>query len=1647
MRKFIAVIFLGLVAGAYSVQAACFNECKAVPECAKMGYKLEKEIFCPDGYITCPFDSQYIWCKEYTCKDGRYSDTKELTGEKGYVCDEVDYHHRKCYHCHCDPDPEECQWSNLNKGVGELGDRCCDGHYASCRNLCQDKVSVPAHAHGNKESCTGCNITKDIITSWSCDDWYDQMGEACYARQCPDGYTITDARIEDCGRTKDQGWTWESKGQSGEQICGKCTAKSCSGDYSTDYPGVDSCGDSGSKGWTWNQSGWSGDDACGKCTMKQCPEGFESGKASAKDCGGKGESGWNYEQSGTWNGDTPCGKCIAKGCPNNSAVEVKDCGKTGDKGYRLGTTAGWNGDKECKKCEPLQCSQGTATTESGCGDKGNKGWSLGESTGWYNGETACKTCVMLNCPNGSKTEWVDPTKCGSKGNMNGWTSSGIDSYNGQTQCYTCAKKNCPDGYNTNKPNVGSCGTSGASGWDWDGNGYSGDEVCGKCTPKTCPTGYSTEKKSIDNCGTTKDKGWTFEKSSTNSGENVCGKCTARDCESGYNTNSSVNDCSYPGTEFAKKVASTTRFNGDATCYKCECTATNDNCPWTEGEQGMGELGKKCCNGQYQSCKNLCKNTVEVPEHAQGVKQSCTGCGITTDIVTSWTCNEGYTESADGKKCDVAKCPEGYDVQKQSGPDCGNESGWSVEFSGKSGEKQCGKCKCTSECKWDDKNKGEQGTLTNKCCNGKYANCNSRCGKEKKPPENANCSTYCTACELPAVCTAWECDEGFQENKAGTACCINFATSTCAVGSVFFSDGTCATADMYAEACPETVPSKPVGVVYWVDEKQQGAKVINLRDLGKPYSYHQDALFNPENPYNTGYLYFKWGAASYTNFGGLTNWDCDRHDYREIAASGDHTHEFWTAGASYTHIIADIVGNDLQFAAPAALAFYPYKDLKDDPIVGQGQWYLPTIGELMDLYGYNYEEVDSSCYSNSGATGHTKDIVNATLKLLQEKKVDAKELTNTSSYCSSSEEDEADYQASYYWVLDMDGGRRSVYRKTSSSSVRVSLEIGCPSNAVSTLPTHATGTKCTTLNGETKYKSFECEDGYAKNKAGTGCVKGCEVGDVYYADASCGKVKNYVKGSFPEPIGVIYYVSEEGTHSKVINLKNLGREDENSPFDPENPYNPNYELLWGFYSKSILENYRSSNIVEKLKARDPDLYDGKGNTDRLLSADKPECKYEENTYSYFNTCIPQAAQATRDFYPEKGVKNDQKVGQGQWYLPAIGELMDLYGYDNSQITSYSGTSGETEKNIILVNNTLIALKYKGVNAERLTDDREYWTSTEYDDINAWRFETSSGYRGYGYKLNHYNVRASLEIGCPSDAASEIPEHATGSKCTTLSGETKYKNFVCNSGYRKEGSSCVPCEIGDVYYADGTCGKVDDYVAGSIKIPVGVIYYVSEGGHGKVINLKDLSRYNLVSGFIPKFPYSQAYKVLVWGYYKYDVPELTNYDASTLLLKLKARDPDLYNGKGNTDRILSADKPECNYAENTSGYYGICIPQAAQASRDFYPTEMTINNQKVGAGHWYLPAIGELMDLYGYDNSQITTLDHSSAAIGNSKELVNKTLEALKAQKVTAEKLSDDYYWSSTECNDSTAWQLHMGSGNLYSGAMKSLNDQVRVSLQY
>ena len=228
----------------------------------------------------------------------------------------------------------------------------------------------------------------------------------------------------------------------------------------------------------------------------------------------------------------------------------------------------------------------------------------------------------------------------------------------------------------------------------------------------------------------------------------------------------------------------------------------------------------------------------------------------------------------------------------------------------------------------------------------------------------------------------------------------------------------------------------------------------------------------------------------------------------------------------------------------------------------------------------------------------------------------------------------------------------------------------------------------------------------------------------------------------------------------------------------------------------------------------------------------------------------------------------------------------------------------------------------------------------------------------------------------------------------------------------------CNIGDVFYADGSCGDVKDYT--EEKVAVGVVYYTDCSGAGKVISLKNLT---LDSKYVfhPTEPFGNTVSLLPWGLHGIDVPTLKNYENNSQLLSdLQTRAPELFDGEKDTQTLINFKKDSCSYDEGTKEYAQYCVATAALAAHQFYPLGVEASNTIVGAGRWYLPSLGELTELYGYDYNQITTWN--TGQTGETIEKVNATLSTLKDK---AKPLSLTLYWASTEKNYDLARELMFG----------------------
>ena len=281
----------------------------------------------------------------------------------------------------------------------------------------------------------------------------------------------------------------------------------------------------------------------------------------------------------------------------------------------------------------------------------------------------------------------------------------------------------------------------------------------------------------------------------------------------------------------------------------------------------------------------------------------------------------------------------------------------------------------------------------------------------------------------------------------------------------------------------------------------------------------------------------------------------------------------------------------------------------------------------------------------------------------------------------------------------------------------------------------------------------------------------------------------------------------------------------------------------------------------------------------------------------------AASATNQFYV--GDK-DGEFGQGNWYLPSIAELMNVYGYDADKMTAGMwSTSGATGVNKTAINAALSKLKASGVEVETLTNGY-YWSSSESSNNSSWLLDMSSGYRYGNYKHTTGYVRCfQLLENCFNPL--------------TLSGDASSGVGGAAGG---AGGLSAP-KIGDVMYDDKTWGSADNLDKN--KTVAGVIVDVDEQtGSVKIMNLKDLtfSSQSAENNFNPDNPYGGAYNTTRWstGSKMYEnVQDIEDYPDFRLALELgtnvpvvTARDLNLAFG------VLDADDYAAQYNELQNQY---------------------------------------------------------------------------------------------------------------------------------
>ncbi len=244
-------------------------------------------------------------------------------------------------------------------------------------------------------------------------------------------------------------------------------------------------------------------------------------------------------------------------------------------------------------------------------------------------------------------------------------------------------------------------------------------------------------------------------------------------------------------------------------------------------------------------------------------------------------------------------------------------------------------------------------------------------------------------------------------------------TSCRIGYIFYSDGSCSNVENYDSA------KTPVGVVYALSASKGSVpyrsenelhtsslhgRVIALKDL----TFDSNYIFNPYTPYSNGNKKAPFGLYKY-DIASLTEYTEDDDTSGILYALGNGVKSIFDGkSATYTlsHQYSNSIGNHMStynckvnnsfgyyqgadansnvycFSSPALASyyFYPPNISASNSIAGQNNWYLPSLGELMLLYGYKHNQIKEIEY-DTGSTLETVIRVNTTLKKLKLSGVD------------------------------------------------------------------------------------------------------------------------------------------------------------------------------------------------------------------------------------------------------------------------------------------------------------------------------------------------------------------------------------------------------------------------------------------------------------------------------------------------------------------------------------------------------------------------------------------------------------------------------------------------------------------------------------
>lgn len=632
----------------------------------------------------------------------------------------------------------------------------------------------------------------------------------------------------------------------------------------------------------------------------------------------------------------------------------------------------------------------------------------------------------------------------------------------------------------------------------------------------------------------------------------------------------------------------------------------------------------------------------------------------------------------------------------------------------------------------------------------------------------------------------------------------------------------------------------IGVIYWVSSDRRTVRIVGLRNLG----FSECLSFNESKPYAGGMG--RWGSK--VNVANLYNnpWSCQEPEEQEEPETPEPESGSCNDFENATGALFDGQANTMALlkafpcpedgqggvtAACATHLFFPATQgvEPDDPVLGKGKWYLPAVGEMMLMHGADWDKMseNSAKIAEVLAEGDWATVPPDAYAPCGEKMCDELADSLGNSYvkdipsvlerwnCPGNAYDDDSYRACMSEAL--------IGKSWTSSEVdsERAIMVDYMGNIFA-------------INKEENQLEVRPVAKISLSQLENGAGRLPQVGDDVMPDHT---YVDHGNGG-EDAVGIIYWVAPDASSVRIVGGRIGGVDD--GVYDEGNPY-ADYGFVYGKTAdiSAIPNNPWSCSGSSTTCTSGNDyneftgpLFDGKTNTLNIVK------KEGENAI---------AAYAAYNFYPLDTDPNDGKIGKGQWYLPAIGELMMMHNINWRTFATVASSMSEDAKQE--VPQPVFAPDSGIWNPEASMDSLMtlYQPVSQLYDFHKYAHPIIKAFEGEG------GVWSSSEIGDRTGAyglqKDRIMKTAKDDIAHWVFPVLKLsKSSLYNMGYEPEVGHLVGMKL-----EYGPVGVVDPSVA------IGVIYWISPDG--KTVRVVSHSALGLRNGvFVPEDPF--GWEVMPW-----------------------------------------------------------------------------------------------------------------------------------------------------------------------------------------